>query len=274
MRPIGFSTGPLPDGGVVALVDRFVKVAAGAVELSARRKKKLAPLVEILGHLDLSSFAHVSIHAPKQFKSPTEAEAARMLSICIERGWPVVVHPDTIVDPAIWSAFGSLLTIENMDGRKDLGRTVEEMADVLARFPRASICLDLAHASHIDPHLRLARRLIEAFGPRLRQIHLSEIDAFGAHLPLRKSSPDYYRAVLRDLPETVAVVLETPVPLECLAGQIDRARECFEPASREVEERDFRRLVEARIRERVRARAISSETLVLPALPGNPGGEP
>lgn len=253
MRPIGFSTGPLPGGELADTIDRLSRSSAGAVELSGRRKKALVPLLGALDRLDLTAFRHVSIHAPKQYKNPTEAEAARMLSVCIERGWPVVVHPDTIAVPAAWDAFGSLLAVENMDGRKDLGRTVDEMRAVLERFPRASICLDVAHASHIDPSLELASRLVAEFRSRLGQIHLSEIDALGNHLPLRKSSAEYYRAVLRGVPEHVPVILETPVPMDHLAGQIDRALECFGEGSGEAIARDFHRALEARLRERQRA---------------------
>ena len=47
-------------------------------------------------------------------------------------------------------------------------------------LPRAGFCLDIAHAAAIDPSMRLAHELLDAFGPRLHQVHLSALDVNGA----------------------------------------------------------------------------------------------
>ena len=59
------------------------------------------------------------------------------------RGWPIVVHPDTLYDFSLWRLLGDLLCIENMDKRKRVGRTVRELDYLFSEFPQASFCFDM-----------------------------------------------------------------------------------------------------------------------------------
>src|SRR5262245_48395114 len=146
MRPIGFSTGALALGDFRKALAMLQGADTAAIELSALRDHELGPLMQALSDLDLGGFDYVSIHVPSKFKSLTEAAVAEALRPCIDLGIPVVIHPDVIRGPACWTLFGSLLCIENMDKRKATGRTITELDSFFAAFPKATFCLDLAHA--------------------------------------------------------------------------------------------------------------------------------
>src|ERR1700724_3295733 len=96
------------------------------VELSAIREHELVPLLRSLDDLDLSQFQYVSIHAPSSFSPEDETWIFRELYESRQRGWPIIVHPDTLHDFSLWKQLGDLLCIENMDNRKPGGRTVRE----------------------------------------------------------------------------------------------------------------------------------------------------
>ena len=204
MRLIGFSTGALAFGDFRRGLELLRETDARAVELSALREHELPPLMQALPELPLDQFAYVSVHAPSRLASLSEKAVAEMLQPCIDRGFHVVLHPDAIQDPACWRAFGPLLCIENMDKRKQTGRTVSELRRFFADLPDASLCLDLAHARQVDTTLAVARFILAEFGgERVAQVHLSELDAHSHHAPLSMG------AVQRD-PDDVALGATCP----------------------------------------------------------------
>ena len=127
MRSIGFSTGALAlgdfDKGLALLADRDTSV----IELSALREDELPSLMGALDRLHLGGYRYVSVHAPSRLRTMKEAVVADMLRACIDRQWHVVLHPDAIGDHGCWRDFGPWLCIENMDKRKEAGRTAIEL---------------------------------------------------------------------------------------------------------------------------------------------------
>jgi hypothetical protein len=138
MRPTGFSTGALAYADFRrGLAMTQSSPECSAIELSALRQPELLPLLESLHTLDLSRFSYVSIHAPSQFEPGWEAQCAAYLRAELSRGWPIVVHPDVLTDMALWREFGPLLCVENMDKRKPIGGTSEQLARIFDRLPDA-----------------------------------------------------------------------------------------------------------------------------------------
>jgi hypothetical protein len=150
------------------------------------------------------------VHAPSAFLPADEAGLARALRSVARRGWLVIVHPDAIHDVRPWRALGDRLCIENMDARKP-GRTVQELVPVFERLPEASFCFDVAHAAQCDPTLAQARHLLHAFGDRLAQVHVSELDARGRHVRLSRAGIRACQAVAHLLPPGVPAIIEAPV---------------------------------------------------------------
>ena len=229
MRPIGFST------GAVALDDfpRAMEMLRGkgftAVELSALREAELSPLIAALDSLHLDEFDYVALHAPSRLDQWDETQLVRQLAAVAERGYPIILHPDVIRDSHLWTGFGSLVCIENMDKRKAKGRNVAELAEVFDRLPEASFCFDLGHARQVDPTMSLAIEILEAFGTRLRQLHVSEVNARSKHEPLNRGTVHAFARIAHLIPEITPVILESPVTEGSLLLEAEEARIALDP---------------------------------------------
>ncbi|MCP5056951.1 MAG: hypothetical protein GY937_09540 [bacterium] len=230
MHAFGFSTGALAYGDFRRALDLLTSTTTSAVELSALRDYELETLMSAVASLDLSRYAYVSIHAPSKFSSLTERAAADLLRPCIDLGFPVVMHPDAIDDPGAWDGFGDLLCLENMDTRKNTGRTPRELKPWFARFPDSSFCLDLGHARQVDPSLGVANELIIEFGDRLRQIHLSEVSAGCKHEPLSVASVAAVQKLAHRIPDA-AVILESVVDPSEIDRELEMARSALDPVT-------------------------------------------
>ena len=119
--------------------------------------------------------------------------------------------------------------IENMDKRKPVGRTVRELTPAWESFPAARFCFDIGHARQIDPSMTEARLLLHAFGDRLAEVHMSEVDTASRHHPISSNAIAAFQSVAEWIPA------ETPVILEALMspgenevqGELRRAREAL-----------------------------------------------
>lgn len=225
-RLFGFSTGALAHGDFRRALCLLESHQSDAVELSALREGELRQLMDAAPGLALEQFAHVSIHAPSRLTGMSEKRAAELLRPCIERGWHVILHPDAIVDHGYWRDFGALVCIENMDIRKPQGRTAKELAPHFEQLRDASLCLDLGHAQQVDPTMGVARQILAHHGERLRQIHLSELNARSQHEPLSMATVWAVREIVRGIP-CVPVILESVVGEEGIGRELDMARSCF-----------------------------------------------
>lgn len=95
----------------------------------------------------------------------------------------VLVHPDVVSDFNYFNLrYGSLLAYENMDNRKEFGKTVEDMENVFAQSPQAKWVFDVNHVYTVDPTMKLADDFFNKFKDRLIHYHLSGYGGF--HNPL------------------------------------------------------------------------------------------
>lgn len=181
------------------------------VELSALRLPELEPLVNDLCKLDLTGFQFVSFHAPSSFDASAERDVAGLLRVVTGHGIPVVIHPDTISDFRVWGEFGGSLLVENMDKRKAIGRTAAEMAGIFARLPEAGFCFDIGHARQVDPTMAESYRLLQQYGFRLRQVHMSEVNTASHHEPMSAYAVQAFQRVAGMIPSDTPVILETSI---------------------------------------------------------------
>jgi hypothetical protein len=221
MRPIGFSTGALALGDFDAALAILKDHPTRAVELSALRDRELRGLMSALPRLDLTAFQYMSVHVPSKFSALSEASAADELLTCIDKKIPVVVHPDAIADFACWRQFGSLLSIENMDKRKRVGRTADELEPFFEALPDARFCLDLAHARQVDDTMGEARELLRRYGSRLLQLHISELDADGHHFSLSMASINAIRRVAYLIGPDVPAIVESQIPALAIEREVE-----------------------------------------------------
>lgn len=227
MRAIGFSTGALARGDVARGADMLRACErASAIELSALRFEELEPLVRVANDLELSSFAHVSVHAPSRFASADEPGVVRLLTM-LPPEWPIVLHPDAIHDAARWESLSPRVLIENMDSRKRTGRTVEELEPFFAAFPRAGFCLDVAHAREIGDGTSVIDALLDAFADRLVQLHVSALAEGGDHEPVSEDAARDFERVSARIPATAAIVIESVISPASLRTELLRVGRIF-----------------------------------------------
>jgi hypothetical protein len=222
MRPLGFSTGALAKGNFQAGLDLLRGLELKAIELSALRAEELLPLMKALPTLGLQGFSHVSLHAPSKLAGLDELSLVAILKD-VPTSWPIIVHPDLIQSPSHWRFFGSRLCLENMDQRKPVGRTVPEMENVFQQLPDASFCFDIGHARQVDPTMGVAIGMLRRFSVRLRQIHMSEVDPQGKHIPISFAARCAFQRVARLIPEDCPVILESMVDPDEAQNEIEVA---------------------------------------------------
>lgn len=223
MRPIGFSTGSIAPGDIPEAVRILRAFQVRVVELSTLRLNELPVLIDISAGLELAGFSHVSVHAPSRFPDREESRVVDLLHNLRDFGWAIVVHPDVIRTDQLWREFGGLLWIENMDKRKPLGRTADELTLLFERFPEAGLCLDVAHARQCDPTMVEMSRILAVHGNRLKQVHLSEVGTSSTHVPLSFGAILDFARFAETIPEDTPIILESPVDEISLGVEIERA---------------------------------------------------
>jgi hypothetical protein len=227
MRPIGFSTGALAKSDFaqgVALQRAHERISA--VELSALRDHELEPLVQAAASLDLSGFEYISVHAPSKLATLDERTVFGLLST-FPAEWPLIVHPEILLTPELWRTLGPRLCIENMDGRKTLGRTAAELRSLFVLYPEATFCLDVGHARQIDPTMAVALLMLFEFGTRLRQVHVSDVGSRGEHLRVSMMARWAFERVAPRLPESCPLIIESVIAPDAMAVELDRVLEAF-----------------------------------------------
>lgn len=233
MRPIGFSTGAVARGDFQVALDQLRGHHVEAVELSALRIDELDPLASAISQLDLTSFSFVSIHAPSRFGPELEQSVVGRLASLVEWGYPIVVHPDVLFTPSVWSGLGGKLLIENMDKRKPVGRNVVELRPFFEALPDARFCFDIGHARQFDPSMTEASLLLQAFGGRLAEVHISEVSTASRHEPISRNAVRAFQAVRAYIPEDTPIILETLIAdgQSDIPTEIQRAREALSASS-------------------------------------------
>ena len=229
MRRIGFSTGALARGDFRAALAILRRYRIDVVELSALRVSELAPLARAIPDLDLSAFTFVSIHAPSRFAPEEEAWVVDHLQVLADQGFPIVVHPDVIFSPYRWLMLGDRLLIENMDKRKPIGRTVDDLRALYEVLPAARFCFDVGHARQVDPSMTEAALLVRCFQDRLCEVHMSEVNTASRHDPISKNAVNAFRTVMSSIAEDIPIILESLIDdgQSDVETEIQRAHEVF-----------------------------------------------
>jgi len=179
------------------------------VEFSALSARELPGLLRFLAEAGELPFGHVSVHAPSKGWEGTPAALATALATIPAQVDGIVVHPETLGDPAAFADLGPRLRLENMDTRKPDARTVAELGRYFDALPQARFCFDVAHAQLHDPSMGLAHALLDAFASRLAEVHVSSIEPDGEHVPLRPADAEAFLPVLARC-AGVPWVLEAP----------------------------------------------------------------
>lgn len=229
MRMVGFSTGALARSDYRLALAMLADKDVNAIELSALRQEELQPLVGDLDNLELSKFRYIAFHAPSSLDPTFEATAIQLLEPVAMRGWPIIVHPNAMHDPAAWSHFDALLCIENMDKRKPIGQTATDLVRIFDVLPRASFCFDIGHARQVDPTMSEATAILQACHKRLKQLHVSEVNTQSKHDPLSLESMLAFQRVASLVPHDIPIIMESRVDETQISEELGRALESLTP---------------------------------------------
>jgi hypothetical protein len=231
MRPIGFSTGALALSDFRLALEELQAQPVDSIELSALRYRELRPLLEALGNLPLTSYRYISIHAPSSFDADQEVEIIDLLRRFVPNHWPIVLHPDAIHDFSAWRVLGKQLAIENMDRRKPIGRTMEELKTIFEKLPDAMLCFDIGHARQCDTTMTEAYRILRTYSNRMCQLHVSEVNTGSRHDPLSFAAILAFAEVADLIPDWVPVILEARVTPDQIKPEIERAQKALSVAN-------------------------------------------
>lgn len=202
---VGWSTGFLTEerGRWPALARRAAEHSTLAAELSALSEPELPGLVDYLSSDDALPFLFLSIHGPSKKRELPESELVDILADLRMKADVVVLHPDAMHDVSQYRRLGTFLAVENMDSRKDLGQTVEQLEPIMAELPDARLCFDVAHAKDIDPSMHEGMRILDRWRDRLSHVHVSSLDSSCHHIPLTPEDKRLFAPLLdrcRDVP--------------------------------------------------------------------------
>jgi len=225
---IGFSTGSIALGDFTKAINDLNKKNGTVIELSALREAELLPLLSSLPTLNLEKYKYISIHAPSKLTTFSERELVDHLKQIVEFNWPIVVHPDIIKDFRLWKVLGKNLCLENMDKRKEIGRTTNDMEILFNELPDAVFCFDIAHVRQVDPTMMEGILMIEKFKDKLVQLHVSEVNTESKHQPLTFESILAFNTLAQFIPKDIPIVLESPVTFEKIDYEIEKAEYIFD----------------------------------------------
>jgi hypothetical protein len=173
------------------------------------------------------------VHAPSWFTPESEQWVVDQLNSISRYGFPVVVHPDVIFTPRKWQHFEDRLLVENMDRRKPIGRNVSELRHIFDWLPEARFCFDIGHARQVDPSMTESSLLLGAFGDRLGEVHISEVNTASRHDPISPNAVIAFQSVAKYIPEDVPIMLESLIDKgqSEIQREVQRAREALSVVS-------------------------------------------
>jgi hypothetical protein len=228
MRHIGFSTGAVAGGDFSSALTLLAnQPGIDSIELSALRLSEVAPLLRAIPNLDLNRYSYISFHAPSSFPAEQEAPLIAMLTRFLPEEWPIVLHPDTIHDASLWRVLGNRVAIENMDRRKSTGRTAEELRPIFNLLPDARHCFDVGHARQCDTSMAESYRILEAYGSRLTQLHVSEVNSASQHDPITYATKLGFQSIAHLIPAHIPLIIESRVPQGGISKEIDAVLEAL-----------------------------------------------
>jgi hypothetical protein len=175
--------------------------------------------------MDLNRYSYVAFHAPSSFAAQEEANLVETLERLVPKDWPIVLHPDTIHEASLWRALGARVAIENMDRRKSTGRTAQELRSNFDLLPDARFCFDIGHARQCDTSMTESYRILEAYGSKLTQLHVSEVNSASQHDPITYATKLGFQSIAHLIPAHIPLIVESRVSPSDISKEIDAVLE-------------------------------------------------
>ncbi|MDD3647418.1 MAG: hypothetical protein PHS44_02860 [Candidatus Dojkabacteria bacterium] len=217
---IGFSTGSFhkitANKNSNKVLQYLLKLGCNTVELSSLDISEVQNIQNIDIQL-LEKFKYRFLHAPAlDFKYDQGKETYRILDKLLElqqkyKFDSIGLHPDRVTD---WSVFGDYthlpLAIENMNSRKNTGKTVEDINILITKYG-FKFLFDIQHCFSCDPKGDLADQFYAHLGNDIVEIHISGYKGDNyKHTLSHKNNQENILAKIRDM--KLPIVIESPAP--------------------------------------------------------------
>lgn len=98
---------------------------------------------------------------------------------------------------------------------------------MLDDLPEAGLCFDVAHARQVDPSMIESLQMLREFQGRLGEVHASGVTTRSIHGPISDAARFAYGGIADLIPETVPIILESPVDGLMIREEINFARTAF-----------------------------------------------
>ncbi len=155
----------------------------------------------------------VSLHAPTmKIKYDDSEKSHRVLRkielVCAKYNIRnAVFHPDLVLDWDVLNDYTNIpVSIENMDDRKKIGRTIEDIEGVLRKYD-FGLTLDLQRCFVNDKIMQLAQDFQNKFENRIVEYHVSGFQEDLLHYPLYKTRQD---SIIKSLKyKNVPIIIES-----------------------------------------------------------------
>ena len=183
MAEHGFSTGILyqTEIPIVQRICNFALSGATAIELNYASPDDLLtanPESLFVNMVKPHAFYYISIHAPWQEVKYGNNEQTRKIiekfaefcDILPING--IVMHPDIVQSFSVLENTNLPFLLENMDKRKDFYTMPEHFYDILKNYGFGFV-LDVQHAYEQDHSMNIGNAFLDAFGDRLKELHVS-----------------------------------------------------------------------------------------------------
>jgi hypothetical protein len=212
---IGFSieTSELAKPETAKILNKMLDLGCTAIQIHGHSDL----LTTTPRHLDLvKQFGYRTLHLPQLHDQKTAQsliDAALKVAESIE-AQDFTLHPEGLSSFAWLSGvFGQLLSIENMDWRKDFGKSTSDLEKVFTELPNATWTCDVNHIKTNDSSMGLADDFYQLFKSRLKQYHLSGfVDTELPHTLLADTKQDEIIAKIQD--KTKAIIIESLGPAD------------------------------------------------------------
>ena len=99
---------------------------------------------------------------------------------------------------------------------------------LFALLPLARFCLDLGHARQIDPTMVTAVLMLQEFGERLRQVHVSDVGPHGEHGSIGALAQLAFSRVASHIPNTCPLIIESMIEFADIAEEVAAVKQVFD----------------------------------------------
>ena len=159
----------------------------------------------------LKSLEYVTIHAPFKLKSKSkdEQEIIKQCEIILKlyqqiNAKNVIIHPLDLPSPELLAKFPFKVSTENLTKKKNV--TITDLQKIFQKYPKIGLCIDVAHAYLWSKDE--TQKLIDAFGDRITQFHLSGTYKKRDHQSLRKVTKNFISSIEPIKRLNVPIVIE------------------------------------------------------------------